>query len=197
MSGGRDPRRFRQRPRRTVKKTILVVTEGIKTEVQYLQGLRQHLRDLNLDVFGVETVGVGKDPMHVFREAKRRYTMADEDYDSVWILVDRDEHATLDECLRAARSEGYSVLVSNPNFEVWLVWHYQDHTSYATPTDLRRKLSTLGHPTKDIPARFPFAAVSEAYERARRLGIPCACECGENPSSGVPHLVQVLGGGAP
>jgi len=49
-------------------------------------------------------------------------------YDQIWVLFDWDEHT--DEVRRArqvAEAAGIQVGLSNPNFEVWLLWHFMDY----------------------------------------------------------------------
>ncbi|WP_084734299.1 RloB family protein [Rhodococcus sp. RD6.2] len=50
----------------------------------------------------------------------------------VWIVVDRDDHAYLEDALRTALREGIRVAFSNPCFEVWPILHLSDHRAAIT-----------------------------------------------------------------
>lgn len=56
---------MRRRPQRRERKRILVVTEGLRTEPQYLDRLQQCMRDANAVV---KHRGVGKDPRDVVKK---------------------------------------------------------------------------------------------------------------------------------
>lgn len=174
----------RRRPRRRERNRLLIVTEGQNTEVQYFEGLVQHLR-------AAGTVrGVGKDPKHVLRAALDMQDQEPDGFDEVWLVVDVDEHATLDDALVEAKRCGIPVAVSNPCFEIWLVWHYQDCSSHQATKKLAEKLKKHGHVGKDIPNSFPFEAHDEAARRAGSAVAPW--ERGPNPSSGMPQLIAAL-----
>jgi len=55
------------RPRRQLARRILVVTEGTRTEPQYVEGLDRYLRSAGATAV-VRPVAVGKDPMKVVRK---------------------------------------------------------------------------------------------------------------------------------
>lgn len=61
--GGSSSQRKRRQPRALVKR-ILVVTEGEKTEPQYVERLDTYLRSKESTTV-VKRVGVGKDPLSV------------------------------------------------------------------------------------------------------------------------------------
>jgi hypothetical protein len=190
----RDSRRVnRHRRARRERQSILVVTEGRVTEIQYIQGLAQHLKASGLLVETPIARPSGQDPMRVLREATR---LRDEDlgrYDSVWILVDVDEHATLDRCLQEAKAENIFVVVSNPCFEIWLLWHFKEVGSHQTTDSLRRRLRGFGQEGKSLMAGFPYPAHEAAASRAGALDRRVVCsEVGDNPSTAMPELVGVL-----
>lgn len=181
----------RNRPRRKARDRILVVTEGIKTEVQYVQGLIQHLKSSGVDVKSADTKGIGRDPLSVLMEAERLRHEDGDGYDSTWVIVDVDEHTTLPECLREGKARDIQVVVSNPCFEVWLLWHFQDMTKFCTNGDLRRELRRHDHDGKSIGPRFPFADYVEAERRATagKRAVSVGIK-GSNPSSAMPDLLS-------
>lgn len=188
-----SPNLATRRPRRMERRRLLIVTEGSNTEVQYIQGLLQHLRASGVGVRSASTKGIGRDPLAVFRAAER-YTRGDPDaYDGVWLVVDVDSHARLADCIAQAAAKGYRTVVSNPCFEVWLLWHFEDCRSNHDSKWLSRRLEKHGHDGKNISPSFPFRDYTVAFERADRSGIRVQDGAvGANPSSSMPSLIQAI-----
>lgn len=189
--GTRSPGLKSRRPPRRVRSRVLIVTEGVKTEIQYLEGLIQHLRTSGFSVRSAQTRGVGRDPLSVLAAA-RAMRLADRDgYDQVWVVVDVDDHDSLSHCIIEGSKAGIPVIISNPCFEVWLLWHFQDHASHQDSRGLSSLLTKCGHVGKSISATFPFdqypAAVCRALKTVREHSI-----IGPNPSSSMPSLVAAL-----
>ena len=109
---------------RATRTTILLVTNGEKTEKSYLEGIRRRVpRDANLSI----TVKGenGKEPETIVRNLTRSQGGLDE-YDEVWIVVDhdgKDRQGFLEAC-RRVRGTRMVGIVSTPCFEVWLNAHY-------------------------------------------------------------------------
>ena len=96
-------------------------TEGLVTERQYLELLRQHLRPRHA-TFSIKPIG--KDPSRVFTEylkAKRRG-----DFDQAILVIDVDQHQKLDEVLRECQSStAVDAVVTNPCFELWRLFRVE------------------------------------------------------------------------
>ncbi len=113
-------------------KTILIVAEGLKTEPDYLKGLRNHLKLKAVDIEIMTATGT--DALSVVdyaikmrdqrkREARYGCTVP---YDSVWAVFDTeraDTNPKLSDALDKARSKTINVALSNPCFEFWLLLH--------------------------------------------------------------------------
>ena len=118
---------------------MIVVTEGEKTEPQYIKEFARAHRAPN-----VRVEGTGFDPQGVVEKAIElkkslgRGTRAD-----VWAVFDRDEHLWFEEALQLAQRDGICVAVSNPCFELWGVFHYQDHAAPIDRHDCQRLLEQL------------------------------------------------------
>ena len=159
------------RPKRQENRKLLVVTEGEITEVQYLQKLIQHLRTAGVTVVPHALEKGGGEPARVL--ARARKLAAKDDYEAVWIVVDVDEHASLNAVLRECAGNSETVVVSNPQFEVWLLWHLNKH----------------------LPTDFPISNVEQAVAMATHRTRATALNTrGPNPSSTMPHLVEALRG---
>ena len=137
-------------------KTILIVTEGEKTEPNYLIGLRNHLKLQAADIHVVKADGT--DPLSVVgcavelrdqrkREAKRGCTVP---YDSVWAVFDTeraDTNPKLNDALQKARGQKVNVALSNPCFEFWILLHDEYTTAqFAKCEDVIRRIKDRHFP---------------------------------------------------
>ncbi|OKI65003.1 RloB [Streptomyces sp. MJM1172] len=159
-----------------------------ETERQYLQGLRDHLRN---PAVAVKVLGKACSPTQLVAYTIGQRDLAD-GYDEVWCVFDVDQFPDVDEAVTQARRAGIKVAVSNPCFEVWLLLHFADHRVHV---ETYKKLLPLLR--KHVPAydktRVDFAAYRQglkvAAERAERLD-PTGEDHGRNPSSGVWRLTN-------
>lgn len=189
------------RPRRQPARRILVVTEGTRTEPQYVEGLNSYLRSAGATAV-VKSVAVGKDPMKVVQkciEIRDKASRDEKDYDDCVCLVDVDRHAALPAACRLATRKSILLLVTHLKFEAWLRWHVEDKCSALNTSQLDELTTRLGLVTKKILApTFPFHAVHTACEIARRADPDLtAGRVGPDPSSAMPILVDLLLGQPP
>lgn len=108
---------------------MIVVTEGTNTEPRYINEFR---RIHNVTNGRVRVEGTGSDPKSVVQKAIDLKEDADADRRDtlethVWAVFDRDEHPQFDEARRLAKENGIGLAISNPCFELWAIYHYQDH----------------------------------------------------------------------
>lgn len=179
----------RVRNPRFEKSRMLVVTEGEVTEVQYLQGLAQQLRASGASIRGVRAKGIGRDPLKVVQMA---LAMAEgEEFDEVWVVVDVDDHTTLEEAIHLGTAEKIPVVVSNPCFEIWLLWHYGDCRAAQSRADLKRRLEGFGHDGKNVPSSFPYRSWQAAATRCAHNSV-APSQVGTNPSSAMPDVVAAM-----
>lgn len=141
-------RQRRQLERRLARRTsydrILIVTEGTKTEPKYFEEIRSFFR-INTANVGVYSGGLGTSPIQVVAFAKQLFENGDRHkriqaraFDQVYAVFDRDDHHSYHEALqRAAQLDGslrndirqsvsFKAVASVPNFELWLLLHYED-----------------------------------------------------------------------
>lgn len=194
---GRQRRRY-ARPHRQPARRILVVTEGTRTEPQYVDGLDRYLRSKGATTH-VKPVPVGKDPLKVVQKCVEKRDEAaqnDKEYDDCVCLVDVDEHQTLPAAIRLAQREGIRLLISNLKFEAWLWWHAEDKRSALTSTQLDELVAKLGLVKgKILPPSFPFHQVYEACKTARAIDPDLkAGRKGPDPSSAMPILIELMQG---
>lgn len=191
-------RRRRGRPHREPARRILVVTEGTRTEPQYVEGLNRYLRSKGATAI-VKPVSVGKDPLRVVQKCIEKRDEAarnDREYDDCVCLVDVDEHQTLPAAIQLAEREEIRLLISNLKFEAWLRWHAEDKRSALTSAQLDELMDKLGLVKgKILSQSFPFHRVRDASGIAQAIDpemLPG--RKGPNPSSAMPFLVELMQG---
>ncbi len=190
-----------RRPRRFLKARALVVTEGEVTEQIYIELLMQELRSRAEAAVTVKRVGVGKDPAKVVDEARRRMALAEREgqpYDWCCCLVDVDDHVSLPVALVSAKNAGLGMIVSNPKFEIWLLWHVDDRRGHVTGVELDRRIARAGLlDGKHLRPTFPVGEHPRAAQRARQADpdlVPG--RRGPNPSTAMPVLIDMIVGRA-
>lgn len=185
-------------PHREPARRILVVTEGTRTEPQYVEGLNRYLRSKGATAI-VKPVSVGKDPLKVVQKCVEKRDEAarnDKEYDDCVCLVDVDEHQTLPAAVQLAEREKIRLLISNLKFEAWLRWHAEDKRSALTSAQLDELMDKLGLVKgKILSQSFPFRRVHDASGIARAIdpGMRPGRK-GPNPSSAMPILVELMQG---
>ena len=103
---------------------MLIVCEGSRTEPLYFEEIASRYR---LSTANIKVIGSGADPRTVVREARKerdRERRRGEQYDRVYCVFDRDEHATFQEACNEARASGLQLARSWPCFEFWLRLHF-------------------------------------------------------------------------
>ncbi|MDO5080018.1 RloB family protein [Buchananella hordeovulneris] len=183
-----------KRRRRIEKRRILVVTEGMVTEPDYLEKLQQELRDATVFLI---VKPVGRDPLTVVRKAEELAAAAEKKgkgYDAVYCLVDVDRHEKLAVALKRADRLGIHVLVSNLKFEVWLLWHVSDRVTEMNSTELDREMKNHGLlEEKRLSSTFRIGGYDEACRRARQADPDYAAgRVGPNPSTALPVLIEKM-----
>ncbi len=187
-------------PKRSLNTRGLVVTEGTVTEPAYVERLNQVVRDSGVSV-SVSSVPVGRDPVSVVRKCIDKRRNAEDKgkaFDWCVCLVDRDTHANLSEAISLAKKEEIALIVSNVNFELWLLWHVADVRSHQSAKELEKLVRKHANvEKKQIPLSFPVSAYLEACKIARVVDPDLAAgRIGPNPSSAMPVLIDLMTGAA-
>lgn len=123
---------------------ILIVTEGTKTEPNYFGEIRSTFR-LHTANVGIYSGALGTAPLQVveyarqlFEEGDRHKHISPRTFDQVYAVFDRDSHASYHDALtRAEQIDGtlrndnrqkvpFKAVASVPNFELWLLLHYEN-----------------------------------------------------------------------
>ena len=118
---------------------MIVVTEGEKTEPRYIIEFQRVFRAANVKVepTGFDPKGVVEKAIEIKRTAHRGAKPR------IWAVFDRDEHTRFNEATKLAQQNGIAVASSNPCFELWAVFHYQDHAAPIDRHQCQRLLEKL------------------------------------------------------
>jgi hypothetical protein len=123
---------------------ILVVSEGAKTEPNYLKDIMKYYRVPSASYcilpsqYGTSPKQVVEFAQDLFLNGDPRQRIKKRAFERVYAVFDRDEHGSYHEALKMAErfsnnapinDHGESILfrsiVSIPNFELWLLLHYK------------------------------------------------------------------------
>ena len=134
----------RKQGRRAPYDRVLIVTEGEKTEPNYVREIRAEYR-LHTAHVQVRPGALGTQPLQVVEYAERLLIYGDRDlavqpraFEQVYAVFDRDDHPTYDQALDKAglldrchlNDEGqpvaFNAVPSVPCFELWLLLHFED-----------------------------------------------------------------------
>lgn len=188
-------------PRKMLPERHLFVTEGTKTEPNYLQGIIDLIckRYGNSAVKQFQVIGEGDNTLNLLQKAENYQQNEADEFQHVWILFDQDDfpadsfdntenrcHA-LNERLRAqGRDTVFHAIWSNQCFELWLLLHYEYLQTDITRKQYRANLSKhIGrHYQKNDDALFDqlLPYMDAAIKRAKKLM--------ENYSSDMPPSQQ-------
>jgi hypothetical protein len=165
--GGEPKRKISDTAKR---RSILVFTEGKKTEPVYLTHWSRIYREKTIvtidDFHGA--------PLSLVQEAATR-RMADlkaarrgrgDAYSEYWCVFDIDEHPNVAQALDLAASSGINVSVTNPCVELWFLLHFQDQNAAIHRHDAQRKASEYLNCGK-TPTSAALAALTSQYQDAR------------------------------
>ncbi|MGD8214817.1 RloB family protein [Aestuariimicrobium sp. Y1814] len=185
-----------RRPRRLLRRRGLIVTEGTVTEPLYFDRLKQLLPR---DVGTIDVVGVGQDPLSVVRTAlkRRRAARGDEKYDWCCAVVDVDQHQSLSEATALAASESSPLVITQPCFELWLLWHVSDKAP-TTSSGLQREIAGANVLSgKALANSYSLTLDLDAVDRAIAMALRKDPELrfgrkGPMPSTAMPELIRLI-----
>ena len=169
---------YRRRPHLAERRRFVVYCEGEVTEPRYLQAFARLPEVRTTAVLDIRGEGCG--PMqlvdklikhrrkdHQQRGSRER---ADTEYWCVFDVEAPQPHPRLIEAVRKAEDSRISVAVSNPCFELWLILHFAEHTSWLDTRQsqaIRRGYD--GATRKELHADAYMERRTDAIGRARKL----------------------------
>lgn len=175
------PRRNHKRKPRQQRKRILVVVEGSpgKSEEEYFKQIHSRLPRSTSP--SLKVVAAGGEPRRVWDECRNRMNRGDFDFGC--LVLDHDDHPTLPEVLcEVSKHKNVAAVVTNPQFELWLLLHAQDQNAAITARVLRQKVrehnlvspKTIRNCTETFPLRISNKPMPEpkAVNITREMGLP-------------------------
>lgn len=117
------------------KKLFLLACEGRHTERKYFEGVQKNKKKLRIvDYLEIEIFKKShpdlSHPLRIFGELKEKVERLGIEAEEVCLIVDRDSDSFTEEqytaLLKGCEEQNYSIFLSNPNFELWLLFHFLD-----------------------------------------------------------------------
>jgi RloB-like protein len=134
----------RRRATRELKARMILVCEGRNTEPEYFRAIKRFYAKRSLEIVTVRAAGV---PMTLAKKAKEEVKSLKNSIgtkgDVVCAIFDRDEHPKFEEAIAFCQRNGILVGYTNPCFELWLVWHFENYGSTCHRHDVQRRFATL------------------------------------------------------
>jgi hypothetical protein len=115
---------------RQLSKRVLILCEDKKSSQYYLKSfkkdeeLKRNLSAVNVEIYQPEDfspVGLVKEAIARKKEAKK----ANNKYDLIWVVLDKDSHANMPKAYDMAISNNIKFGLSIKCFEYWIILHYE------------------------------------------------------------------------
>lgn len=159
MKNNNISRKDRLKSKRQAPANYLIVCEGKKTEPNYFNGLKRKINEKygnKVDVLipNIDVKGTGMNTTSLVKYTQKTVNHANKVYGQVWVVFDKDDYndeqfdLAIDNC-------NYNVAWSNPNFELWLLAHFNKVNRYVSKDDVLQELGKefqkkgLGNYTKN------------------------------------------------
>lgn len=141
-------RNKRKDKKRSLKKRILILCEGAKTEPNYFNGIKHDLKIRHkLSAVDIEVYQPNSyNPDGLVNEAidkKHKANFRRNPYDAIWLVFDRDFHPHIAKVYQKARKNKIHIAISNICFEVWILMHFEPvhlHKPYQRCSNVIRKM---------------------------------------------------------
>lgn len=179
---------------RRYKRLFLIATEGAVTEPQYL-----HAFNSDRAIARVDCLRSGSDsaPSHVLeRLAKAVKIERLRKEDQAWLVIDRDDwpEEQLAACAAwVGERRGRGLALSNPNFEYWILLHFEEVQGVVIPADIRRRLRQhLPGYDKHLTRPFTAEQIAAACARAEGRDRPATSTWPQHAGSTVYRLVRAI-----
>lgn len=156
--------------RRSYKKRFVIAVEGSETEPSYFNILKQIQSEYCIKCLWPTK---GNDPLRVLKKLNQ-YLKQNKNFpnDETWIVIDKDEWTNdqLDQLFEwSESSNNFGFALSNPNFEYWLLLHFEDGTGKINSNNIINRLKRhLPNYKKRInPRDISQKQINKAITRAR------------------------------
>lgn len=194
---------------------ILIVTEGKKTEPNYLREIISTHR-LNFANIVLYWGQLGTAPLQVVEYAEQLFTTGDlhkgiksRSFDQVLVVFDRDDHPSYQNALSKVKAlnntlrnddnklVAFKAFPSNPSFELWLLLHFEDVQGPIHRNEVMSHLCSKNNMPNYAKGASGVYKETEgkleiATKRAKKLAERCEANPDANPYTAMHHLVELL-----
>lgn len=211
----------RQTNTRQQKTTVLLATNGERTEEQYLKRLKGVIEQTHPKKYSITVIFKDGNPVTLLGKLKSPQGDASV-YDQVWLFIDKDDNTlSLDRFLVDCRREDknrerentrsrkrgkigpgqervFKAVVSNPCFEVWLVAYFARVKRYQNQDEAQHhyeRLAGLPRHTKNLPESITTDSFDTQCDNAKLVGadhIELNAE-GVPPGTAIPNFLKFYG----
>jgi len=193
---------------------ILIVSEGSKTEPNYVQEILSYYRIPSASYcilpsqYGTSPKQVVEFAFDTFSYGDARQRIAPLDFERVYVIFDRDEHKSYNEALKliedingepCINKDGkviiFNAIVSVPNFEMWLLLHFKlVHGPVSRQEVIRDLKKYLKDYAKGKAGYFDVTRhlLPIAYKNAKILSKTNNASAGDMPYTNMGDLVEYL-----
>tara|TARA_R110002095_G_scaffold152319_4_gene132444 strand:+ start:2721 stop:3350 length:630 start_codon:yes stop_codon:yes gene_type:complete len=184
------------------KPLILVVTEGMVTEPEYLNGLISQTRNPRVRVEVVGDAGVPKTIVEYAKDRKKEaITKARREkddnllFDEVWCDFDIDEHPNIPDAKQMAQANDIKLAISNPCIELWLWPHFAEQPGMRHRHEMQDMMKQhIPNYDKHVNYTDLDSGYKEAAKRAKKLDEQAQLDNdeGRNPTTGFWKLTSKI-----
>lgn len=118
-------------------KLIYIAVEGILTEKIYFEKLALEYKNSRTKILIIPRESTDSSPEFIFDNLIEKLPNYDDIIsDNVFIVIDRDQwpQKIMSKVEKSCYEKGYKFIVSNPCFELWLLLHYEDISTFDQST---------------------------------------------------------------
>lgn len=144
---------------------VFIYCEGRNTEPEYI---RDFCRDIRFTAAAIQQVGVPhtvvERAVEKVRELRREARRGRDSFggsDEVWVIFDVDTHPRIADAVGLARNSGIHIALSNPCFELWGIYHFEECDAPNNANWMQRRLAQL------LPSYDPEGAKRISYGMLR------------------------------
>ncbi|HRN82651.1 MAG TPA: RloB family protein [Nitrosomonas europaea] len=203
----------RKQGRRASYDRILIVSEGSKTEPNYFREIRAayRLHTANVEVqpseLGTAPIQVVQYAQELFENGDRHKSIQRCAFEQIYAVFDRDDHGSYDDALALAdqlngklrndarQSVTFQTITSVPNFELWLLLHFEDIQAPLRRDEVMRRLKRhIPDYVKGSDNTFTITRehLAVATQRAEQLAQRFSAHTDPEPFTAVVDLVKLL-----
>lgn len=162
----------RGEPQYSLKPRFVIAMEGDSTELDYFSNLQKYCPLITIKSIRSKHHSSPKNVLRKMKEFLRSHPLQGQD--QAWIVVDRDQwpEVQLFEVKKWADSHPkHGLALRNPNFEFWLLLHFEHFKGSITPKVCNERLERyLLDYDKSLNDRdFPLTAIHQAVQRAQAI----------------------------